>query len=258
MPNVRRLYCRNLAKPQSVSGKPKKRSYSGTRHSNMKQNENLETSLISALGSDSIELTTNLSELALDEFLDDGFLKNVPVFSILYGSFKAYKGIRDAIFAMKIYRFLKDFQKIKDENTNLLISSISRSETERLKVGQTLIMVLDRIDDLDKTQIIANLFMAYLKKHLTVQEFTHLSSITQNVFITHLQNFCTINDVRNLRPDVESYLSNSGLLLPFVSDFRSMYGDKVVIEKNDYLLLYNISPIGSKMRKYAFDGKASR
>lgn len=223
----------------------------------MQTNENIESSLVSALGNDNLELTSEIGELTLDHFLDDEFLKEIPTFSILYKGLKTVNGIREAIFAMKIYKFLKDFKAVKETDTNSLIHKINQSTKEKIRVGQTLIMIIEKLDDLEKTKIVANLFLAYLKGYLTLQEFTHLCSISQNLYIEHLKELCFIKDMRKLKRDVESYLASAGLLTPFIMDYKSLYSEKVIIENNDYILLYNITPMGQKMRKYAFEKQTS-
>ncbi len=219
----------------------------------MEDNKNIENSLIETLTDSSIELTGEISELTIDQFIENDLLKEIPFFSLFYKSFKTVKGLREALFAMKVYKFIKEFGQIKQKQKEKLVKRISLDKKEKIKIGQTLIMVLDKIDELDKTPIIANLFAAYIKEEITKSEFVQLCLITQNTFLDYLLLFDKMKKLDDISADVQNSLSTVGLMMPIVNDLKSMYGSSVIIENNDYLIVYVVSKLGMKMKKYAFE-----
>ena len=54
-------------------------------------------------------------ELAIDEFLKDGILKDIPVVNTLTSVFKTGKNIRDAYFYKKLTYFLYHMNEIPSE-----------------------------------------------------------------------------------------------------------------------------------------------
>ena len=153
----------------------------------MKQNDNIEQSLLSTIKNDSLkDLGTDYSELALDSFLNEGILKDIPFFGTLYKGLKGVLGIRDALFANKIYKFLMQIKTIPIEERTKFIEEIETKKDEQIRVGQTLLLIIDKLDDLDKPIIIGNLFKATIKKQINYDEFLRLSSIVQRSFYVDL------------------------------------------------------------------------
>lgn len=215
----------------------------------MEKKESLENSLFKDLTGNSIELTSELGELTIDQFIDNDLLKEIPFFSIFYKSIKTAKGIREAMFVMKVYKFMKEFNSIKEKEKDLFLQKISSDSKERTKIGQTLILILEKIDNLDKTSILANLFAAYMEQKISKSEFMHLCSIVQASFIDHLETFFKTQKINDIPQEIQSSLSSFGLMSPLIIDTQTMYGEEVLLEKNDYHLVYTLTNIGKKMRQ---------
>jgi len=218
----------------------------------MKKSENLENSLFETLTDKSFELSGEVVELTVDQFIENDLLKEIPFFSIFYKSIKTVQGVRDALFAMKVYKFIKEFEKIKQSDKSKFLEKITSDRKERIKVGQTLIMILDKIDEIDKTQLIANLFAGYIKSDITKSEFTQLCSIVEKVFLDDLLLFSKMKKYDELSNEIQANLSSAGLMTPIIMDVRSMYGESVIIddENNKNMIVYVTSKLGKKMRKY--------
>lgn len=149
----------------------------------MESNENIEQSLLNTIKNDNLkDLSTDYSELALDSFLNDGVLRDIPFFGTLYKGYKGVLGIRDALFAQKVYKFLTQIKSVPVEERINFIEEIESKKNENIKVGQTLLLIIDKLDDLDKARIIGNLFKATIKKQINYDEFMRLSSIVQKAF----------------------------------------------------------------------------
>jgi hypothetical protein len=217
----------------------------------METNKSLENALFDTLTNNSIELTTEIGEITIDQFIDNDFLRDIPFFSLFYKSFKTISGLKEALFAMKVYKFLKEFEAIKLANKQKFTQKLSSDKKERTKIGQALIIILDKLDELSKTQMIAKLFGAYLKSELTQSEFIHLCSIVQLSYLDYLLEFCKAKKLLDISYEIQSYLSNYGLMLPIVMDTKSEYGSSVEIEENKYYITYVVTKIGSKMMKHA-------
>lgn len=217
----------------------------------MKNKQNLENSLFETLTDKSFELSGDLVELTVDQFIENDLLKEIPFFSIFFKSIKTVQGIRDALFTMKVYKFIKEFEEIKHREKSKFLDKITSDRKERIKVGQTLIMILDKIDEVDKTQIIANLFTAYIKSDLTKSEFIQLCSIVEKAFLENLLLFFKMKKYDDLSDEVQANLGSLGLMTPIIMDEKSMYGKSVIIdnENNRNHIVYVKSRLGIKMQK---------
>lgn len=215
------------------------------------KNNSLEFSFFQSLKNDGLELALEIGEFSLDQFLDDSLIKDIPFFSIFYKSYKTAINVREALFAMKVYKFLKDFNAIKIEQKISFIDKIDYNKRERNKIGQTLLMVIDRLDDYDKTQILANLFAAYLEGNVKNVELIYLCNIVQNAYLEHLNFFLRASNIKeDLSNDVQSSLSAIGLMIPFVANHTYIYSE-VELSEDRNSIAYHVSEIGRKFRKYA-------
>ena len=225
----------------------------------MDKNEKLENSLFETLTDRSLELSGDIVELTIDQFIENDLLKDIPFFSIFYKSITTVKGIRDALFAMKVYKFIKEFEIIKQNERSKFLDKITTNRKERIKVGQTLMMILDKIDEVDKTQIIASLFAAYIKSNITKSEFTQLCSTVEKSFLDDLYLFLNMKKYDDLPHEIHANLSSVGLMTPIIMDVKSMYGNSVVLneDNNKNILAYVVSNLGIKMRKHIMVNKPS-
>ena len=79
---------------------------------NNKRENGIELSLINEVVGDNLkDMIIDSAEIALDNFLEDGVLKEIPFFGSLYKGIKAIIGIKENIFAKKIYKFLIEIRQ---------------------------------------------------------------------------------------------------------------------------------------------------
>jgi hypothetical protein len=147
----------------------------------------LEQEFISSVTSEKLtELATEGAELALDSLLNDGVLKNIPFFSSLHKMHQAYLGIRESIFARKVYRFLNELKDIPANDRKSFIEKLDGDSEFNHRVGEKLIVILDRLDDLDKPTIIGRLFRSAIQERIRFVTFLKLSSIVDRAFLPEL------------------------------------------------------------------------
>lgn len=215
----------------------------------MKSNRKLEISLFETLTEKSLDLGIDLAELTVDQFLKNDFLKEIPFFSLYYKSIKTVQGIRDALFTMKIYKFVKEFERVKQNDKDDMLKKITFDQKEKIRVGYTLITVLDKINELDKTQLIVNIFAAYLKSEISISELTHLCSIVEKGFIDDLIIFSKVKKYSDIPLEIQANLASIGLMTPIIIDLKSNYGDSVIIKDDKNMLVYVANKLGIKMKK---------
>lgn len=158
-------------------------------------NRNLVNILNEELVSENIfDVPFEIGEVVIDQFLDDGILKDIPKFGIVYKTLKGIISIPDKLLMIKVLYFLDGIKNgnIPMEKRVKFIENINKSETKNKNVGFDLINILDKSDNLQKTTIIAKAF-----------EFCLLNKITYDDFlrITHGINLAFISDLVNLIND---------------------------------------------------------
>ena len=161
----------------------------------MKKEDTLGLSLIETIQSSELpEIGQDIAEIALDSLLQDGALKDIPIISTIIGTSKTISAIRDYFLIRKIWSFLQGIKDVGDKEKSKFIKDMEGDKNHRREVGEKLIMLLDRLDDLSKPEMIAKLFKAHLKDKITLNEFFRFSSIIERVFINDLTGLLKLLD----------------------------------------------------------------
>lgn len=125
--------------------------------------DNIESSLVKTIaGSDLSSITRDAAELGLDSILGEGLFKDIPVLSTISGLIKTGYAIKDYLYLKKVYRFLGVLNDVPMQERQDLISRLGDSEKERTKAGENLLLIIDRLDNINKPEILGRMFRDYL------------------------------------------------------------------------------------------------
>jgi hypothetical protein len=143
------------------------------------ENDDIGMSLIETIKSPDLEdLAQDFGEVALDSILKDGILKDIPVVSSIVGVAKAAISIRDKLLVKKLLHFLHELSDTTEEERRNFLQEFEKDPKEQRKVGENLILLLDRLDNMDKPAMVAKLLKAYIKREIeNYDEFTFYSSV---------------------------------------------------------------------------------
>lgn len=147
--------------------------------------------------SDLQNVTIDLAESFSDALLNDGLLKDIPIIGTIVGLTKAAISINDRLLIKKLIYFISELNKIDQEKREKLISEIDKSETQKIKVGEKLLYIIDKSEDHHTAQYIAILFKAFLNEEISYSEFLRCSTIVQKLLIQDLEEFIEtrVNDI---------------------------------------------------------------
>jgi hypothetical protein len=152
-----------------------------------------------------LELLADFGEVALDVTLEEGLLKDIPVIGSAIKIAAITKNIPNQLFLSKMKRFLQKIDKISQEDKENFIQDLDSKPELKSKVGEYLVLIIDRLDDMDKTDILAELFIKYVKNNIDLETFRRLASAIDIAFIEDIKalimnssdNQCLINLVRS-------------------------------------------------------------
>lgn len=163
--------------------------------------------------SDLSSVLQDFIENMIDSDLKDGILKDIPVINSLIALSKTAISIRDQFLIQKLKSFLDGIKDITSEERNRFLKDIENDPKYGERVGEHLILLLDRLDDLSKTEMITKLFRAYLRDDITYREFVRFSSIIDRAFVNDLSGFINIlsEDTPRMRNPYVDRLYHLGL-----------------------------------------------
>ena len=199
----------------------------------------------------SISMGTNIAEIAIDGFLQNGtIIKDIPIAGSLYSVFKIGRTMKDAIFIKNIMVFLQECKQ-RDSNYEKREKIKGRfidDEKYRVKVTETTIVYLNRVENEKKAKKIARLFIALCDDQITYEEYELFSKI--------VENFTSFDDT-NIKILLERPIIPSGEVNTLVAlgtiarlkifgliDSDQKKGELVKTEKDS---AYSLSDIGMKL-----------
>lgn len=109
-------------------------------------------------GSDLINLGLNISEIALDQFLKGGIIKDLPVINSFVAFVRTGISIKDAIYIKKLLIFLENIQEVSEEKRKKFLKEISQITEKKNRLFEKILSSIDRLDDSKKAILLAKVF----------------------------------------------------------------------------------------------------
>lgn len=154
---------------------------------------------------------TDLGETAIDAVLDEGVLKEIPLFGSLFGLAKATMSIQDKLFTKKILTFLLQLKNTDKDSRRKQIEKIDSDPEYKTKVGEKLLYIIEKCEDNEKAIYLGQLFHYYIEEKIVYEDFLRASKCIELTFIFDLKRF--INEKWNIMKIEEAGdLVGSGLM----------------------------------------------
>ena len=132
------------------------------------------------------ELTIDYAEVFTDSVLKDGILKDIPIVNSIVGVGKIGFAINDYLFLKKILSFLVNIKDVHQSQREKLLLKIENSEKYQKNVGEAILLIINKIDDLEKPKIIGKIFSFFLNGEIDYETFLRLSQSIEKVFLPDL------------------------------------------------------------------------
>jgi hypothetical protein len=148
----------------------------------------LENELLNSISFDELsDFLKDDSEILIDSLLKDGLLKEIPIIKAINSVVKTGMAIRDLLFIHKVVKFLTVIGSIPKEERLAFGKKMDTDSKYRHKVGETLIIALDRLDDMKKSEYLAKLFIGVIKGIITNDTFKMLSFALDKAYISDIE-----------------------------------------------------------------------
>jgi len=162
-----------------------------------------------------ISLSTDLTEAGIDNLLEEGFLKDLPIIGSVVGIIKTSKYIQEQLLVKKILYFLKEIKGISTNEKTDFINKLNNDKKYQTKVEESLLLIINRLNDYSKSEYIGKLFVATILGKIDYNTFLKLSNMIDRCYIGDLDNLILFyngnkNDVDT--DDVDT-LYNLGVLI---------------------------------------------
>ena len=193
---------------------------------------------------------SQLAEAGLDQLLDHGFLRDVPILGTVVGGFRAVGAVRDLLLAKKLGRFLREVQASpSDERTRFADALQDRAERQR--VGETLILLLDRLDDMAKPGLLGKAFRALLSGDISNTRFRQIATAIDRLSIAEMRDASAFYSgaephIARIDPDLGQAFAYAGIVRLRVSGDGGGWFDPIVAGAR---MAYERNEVGASLAK---------
>tara|TARA_B110000211_G_scaffold146093_1_gene166603 strand:+ start:2804 stop:3457 length:654 start_codon:yes stop_codon:yes gene_type:complete len=136
------------------------------------------------------EIAADLTEVIVKSQLLTGIAKDIPYVSTLLKALNLGDSIRDRMFAAKVMRFLESLDDVTGKERDEMSGKIKYVNQDELNnVTDKILFCIDSTTDIDKSEFIANLFIAYIHEKISEKDLRRCIDIIQATFLDDLKAF---------------------------------------------------------------------
>lgn len=203
------------------------------------------------------KVTLELAEVLSDSIMDDGLLRDIPILGTIASLYKASSNIQDKLFIKKMVYFLSNLKDISKEKRKQQIEKIAAEKKYRTKVGEKLLFIIDKCDDLEKSEMIGILFSQYLEENMDYDDFLRGADCINRTCLPDLLYFITEDWSCLYVDDGGSTFLSTGLmeLTPIEpqgeikKNRNSMSENDYKVELSDFEMLCYLTEVGKIIRR---------
>lgn len=164
------------------------------------------------------DILKEVADVVVKTFLKEGLLKSSGIMNVISSMVSMRKGISDAFFEDKLKTFLENLSDVSQEDRDAFCKKLDSGKgktTEQL--FKHLVVVINKLEEEQKAEILANLFKLHIYGVIEELEFLRYASILNRV---------TLGDLMAIQRRVSQ---NMGLGAPTIEEFNRM-DDELVQE----------------------------
>lgn len=131
----------------------------------------------------------------MDTVASSEVLKSIPVLGTCLAAYEDSQNISTWYLTKKLYVFLNQLNNLNASEVCDLVYEIDNGDCKvRQHIGEVLIQIIDKSDNIISTAYIALLFRHYVLKKISLDDFLEGARIINNMSITSLQSFLSVSD----------------------------------------------------------------
>lgn len=196
------------------------------------------------------DLISDVNEVILDSFLEDGLLKDVPIFGLFFKGKNLISTIQEKLFYKKIFTFLKELENTSSEDRKRETEKIDKNPDYQTKVGEKLLFIINENDDCEKSKYIGILFKELINQNLNYDDFIRISNCINKTNIIDLNNFINDKSIEtSLQKNSEAYINTGLITQNYYDAFEKAYKTGLRSAQKTGIY-YKPSNIGIKIRSF--------
>ncbi len=156
-------------------------------------------------------LIAEYGELTVDALMGDGLAKDIPFLGTVVGVVKTGFNVRDFLLTKKIIRFLGPISDVDPPGRERMIGRLQDDAGFERNVGEELLLLLDRLDSVQKATFMGRAFAAYLREEIDGSMLQRLNYAIDRVVVTDLAKLAVFSDRQLVDEATLQAFVNAGL-----------------------------------------------
>lgn len=185
-----------------------------------------------------LEATLESGEVVLDVFLNGEVLADIPFIGTAIKICRANDTMRQGIYAAKLARFINDLSSVPQSDIEKIRLTVNSSGEEARRVGETVLMILEQVTDMDKPIVLARLLLCYAEGVISSVELRRLYQAINSAFMDDIKEFLAVPTLGNRQAAWMENLVTAGLTKLAVGISYDTDGE----------IYFDPSPLGERLR----------
>lgn len=179
------------------------------------ENKSLSESMEQTLETSNLSFLGDIGEVMIDAVMEDGLLKDIPILGAIVGAGKCVKNVSDMLFTKKLIAFLFELRATDAKKREEAIAKWESDSKYRMRIGETLLNMINRCDDTQKAKWLSKLFYELVLKKQDSAMFMRAEKVLSALSVMDVQAFLNLppNAYRMLKVDDSIPFAHSGLYL---------------------------------------------
>lgn len=201
-----------------------------------------------------IDMGIDYSEIAIDSFLKDGFLKELPIVKTLIGTGKAICAIRDLHFFKKTLHFTLEMRNGTIDNKQLIEHNMVLNNNSKnfYREMETVLILLERENDSKKSEILARFYKRYIDVNIqfTWDDFCFFGEILESVSLFDLDSLKMLYKLNFIKRDANENINYLSLSRLNALGLINYFGAIPVKTQENIEIIAQINQVGKYFTKY--------
>lgn len=135
------------------------------------------------------ELISDISETTVDALLEDGIIKELPIFGLLFKGKNLITTIQDRLLSKKLLKFLSQLSETTLEERHQQINKIDNDNKYKIKIGEKILYIIDKCEDFEKAEIAGILFKEFIQNNINYEDFLRFTNSINSLSTIDLKEF---------------------------------------------------------------------
>ena len=207
------------------------------------EDNNLSLALRNSISEEATNSLTEIAEIGLDSVLDDGLLKDIPVISTAFSLYKIGRSVKERHYVKKLAQFVCALNNgaVDEESREYYKRKLEGNDMQRNQELEYIMVLIDRYISYDKPDMLAKLYLAYLREDILWQEFAMYAEVIDRFLPGDYEQLCRshrFTTVKDLNTEVLLRLAGLGLVIESIRGATSkMEGSTLFIDPPEIMEL---------------------